>query len=202
MEGFLNATAIPLKHLQQCEANLRSAESYFTAGAHYWGEHQTANAVKYWAAGLNVVAESVSDCGAAQELAYLQQEANVLGFGNVTAFGKVEKILVHGADFYEQLYGVFVAFSKHDYRTAGQDLGAVLDQLAQWTKGHACQSDFCYVVTGILEFLGDIQGSVGACKADFEGAFGDFKAGFTALRNNTHDPIFNYRHDQASVRRG
>jgi hypothetical protein len=126
----------------------------------------------------------------------------VLGFGNITALGKIDKILVHGADFYEDLYGTFVDFSKHDYRAAGSDLGKVLDQLSQWTKGHSCQSDFCYVVVGILQFMGDIEGSVGECKADFKLAFGNFSAGFHALANNTHDPVFNYQHDKAAVKEG
>ena len=55
------------------------------------------------------------------------------------------------------------------------NLQKVMDDLAQWTQKHACTSDFCYVVVGAFQFLGDIQGSVATCENDFKNAFGDFK---------------------------
>jgi hypothetical protein len=151
------------------------------------------------------VARSVSDCGAAEELAYLQQEANTLGFGNITALDEAAQILVHGTDFYEELYAAFEDISKHDYKSAGKNLGRALNDMAQWTEGHACTNDFCYVVVGVLEFFGDFQGSIGACKADFEGAWTDFRFAAGNLTNSTHTGImhiFNLNHDADAVKTG
>lgn len=205
LEGFLHSTGIVFDHLQACEADLKSAENFFTAGASYWSKKQLKNAVKYWASGLNVIAHSVQDCGAAEELTYLQQEANVLGLGNVSGIiGETETILVHGADFYEELYSTFMDLNNHDYRSAGKDLGSVLDQLSQWTSKHACQNDFCYVTVGILEFFGQIEGSVATCKNDFEYAFHNFTGAFRDLRGNrtTGMGVFNFKHDKGSIERG
>jgi hypothetical protein len=205
VEGLLEGAEIAFSHLEGCEADLRKAESLFTAGASYWSQHKYKQALQYWATGLNSVAQSVQDCGAAEEMQYLQQEANALGFGNITALGDAASILVHGADFYEELFATFQEFATHDYKAAGSNLGKVLNQLSQWTKGHACTNDFCYVVVGVMEFFGEFQGSVGACKADFEGAWADFKFGAGNLTNSTHsgiEHIFNLNHDAKAVKIG
>ena len=39
--------------------------------------------------------------------------------------GAAAQVLIHGTDFYNELYGAFVAIEAHDYRTAGADLGKV-----------------------------------------------------------------------------
>merc|ERR1711988_1906935 len=90
-------------------------------------------------------------------------EANVFGIANVSG---VESIIVHGADFYEEVYSAFKAFESHDYRSAGQDMGKILNTLSTWTSGHACTSDVCYVVLGVLQFMGDVDGSFKECEAD------------------------------------
>ena len=45
------------------------------------------------------------------------------------------------------------AIAAHDYRTAGAQLGKAMNELSTWTSGHACTSDFCYVVLGMFEYL-------------------------------------------------
>jgi len=145
VEGVLNAAAIPFEHLQQCEADLKAAETKFIAGTNYFHQHNYETGLTYYTAGMNQLSQAVSDCGLTEELNYMQQEANVLQIANTTLFGKVATILVHGTDFYSELYNTLQAFETHDYRTAGANMHKILDTLSQWTKGHACTSDACYV---------------------------------------------------------
>ena len=56
-----------------------------------------------------------------------------------------------------------------------------MNQLSNWTSHHACTSDFCYVVLGIFQYLGDIQGDIRNCEADFKLAFSNFSAAFSQL---------------------
>merc|ERR1712166_694432 len=183
VEGLLNAAAIPFQSLEACEADLKEAEQDFTAGAAAMGQKQIGAAAKYWASALNHVAKSTQDCGLASELSFMEQEANLLGFGNITALGDAAQIIIHGADFYEDVYGAFEAFETHDYRTAGTDLGKVMDQLSQWTAGHACTSPVCYVVMGMMQFLGDIEGDIKSCEADLKHSWGNFSAAYQQLKS-------------------
>ena len=164
---MLDAAGVAFADLRACETDLQAAEQSFVQGSQMWSNKKYGDAVSNFASGLNTIAKSVSDCGVAQELAFLQQEANVLGFANVTIIGEISSIVVHGADFYEALYNSVGDLERYDWRAAGQDLGNVLNQLAEWTKGHACTSPVCYVVVGVLQFLGDIEGSIKACESDF-----------------------------------
>ena len=75
-----------------------------------------------------------------QQLNYMEQEAKVLGFGSATMLGEVAKILVHGSDFYEELYGAAQDFENHDFRAAGKKVTKVMNDLSEWTKGHLCTS--------------------------------------------------------------
>jgi hypothetical protein len=205
VEGLLQEGDIVFTHLEACEKDLRTAESDFTAGAALFSKKQYADGLKYWASGLNAVSQSVTDCGLQQELAFLEQEANVLGLGNATAIGNIGKIVIHGADFYQELEATAQAFMAHDYRTAGKQLGKVMNDLSEWTKGHACQSDVCYVVTGIMQYMGDMQGDVHACEADFKQSWGNFSDGFSNLVNDTHGGIGHLVHfnsDKKHVRAG
>jgi len=185
VEGLLNAAAIPFQSLEACEADLKSAESDLAAGATAIGQKDIGGALKYWSSGLNFIAKSTSDCGLASELSYMEQEANVLGFGNVTILGEAASVIIHGSDFYENLYAAFEAFETHDYRTAGSDLGQVLDQLSKWTTGHSCTSPICYVVEGIMQYLGDIQGDIKSCEADLQQSWGNFSAAFNELHKSS-----------------
>jgi len=185
VEGVLNGAAIPFKSLEACVGDLRSAESTFTAGATAFAHHEYGVALTYWAAGLDDVARSVSACHLADELEYVKQEAQVLAFGQIKVLDRAAQILVHGSDFYEELYHAFQALESRDYRSAGVNIGKVLDELSQWTKGHACTSSSCYVVLGMFEFLGDIQGDIRKCETDFESGFANFSAAFKLLNNAT-----------------
>jgi len=205
VEGLLQESNIVFTHLEACEKDLREAESDFTAGAALFAKKEYTNAIKYWGNGLNAISTSVADCGLEQELAFLEQEANVLGFGNATEIANIAKIIVHGNDFYEELEATAQAFMTHDYRTAGVELGKVMNDLSQWTKGHACTNNFCYVVTGIMQFMGDMTGDVHACEADFKESWGNFSAGVKNLVNDTHggiDHLIHFNHDSEHVKKG
>ena len=186
LEGLLDAAAIPFSDLNGCAADVRATEADFEAGAAAYAAGQLKGAVSYWASGLDDLAKAVDGCGLSEELRFVAREAQVLGFGKISAaVGAAAQIVVHGADFYDDVFAAFEGVQSHDWRTAGAELGKVLDQLSEWTKGHACTSDSCYVVLGIFEFLGDIQGDIRACEADFSRAFGNFSAAFDALRNTS-----------------
>jgi len=201
VEGMLQGAGIAFDDLVACEADLRSAEVAFTAGAHDWDQGQIGGAVRYWASGLNTVAKSAKDCGLEAELSFIEQEANVLGFGNVTMISDAASIIVHGTDFYELLYSTFIAFGNHDYRSAGSDLIQVMNQLSEWTNGHACQSDFCYVVIGAAQFLGDIQGSVKSCESDFRTAFTNFTDAYKHIVDTTQ-PGIHFQKDPKQIKAG
>ena len=67
------------------------------------------------------MAQSVTACGLDSELKYIEQEANVLGFANAsTKIGSDFGILVHGVDFYKELYAAVKDIENHDYRGAGR----------------------------------------------------------------------------------
>jgi len=125
----------------------------------------------------------VGDCHIADELEYVAREAQVLGFGNVSILNGVAHVLIHGSDFYDELFDASQAIAAHDYRTAGAELGKAMNDLSSWTSGHACTSDFCYVVLGMFEYLGDVQGDIRACEGDFQLAFKNFSAAFDLLKD-------------------
>jgi len=185
VEGILEASAIPLRDLKACEGDLKAAEADFSAGAASMGQKQYAAAASYWASGLNWVAKSTGDCGLAAELQYVQQEANLLGFGNITILGEVASVVIHGSDFYEELFSTFQAFEKHDYRTAGAELGKVLNSLSNWTTGHACTADACYVVMGVMQYLGDLEGDIKNCEHDIQRSWGNLTAAFAEFRGHS-----------------
>jgi hypothetical protein len=174
VEGILTEAKLALTDLTACENDIRKAEKSFTAGVALWSQRKQWDAVKYWASGLNILGKSVSDCGLAPQLAYIEQEANVLGLGNLTILGEVSTLLVHGSDFYQELYAAVQAIAKHDYRSAGALAGKVLNDLSQWTTGHLCTSPVCYVVNGIFQYLSDLESDIGKCENDFKGAWLDF----------------------------
>jgi hypothetical protein len=187
VEGVLDGAAIPFQSLKDCSDDLRSAETTFQAGTDAFAHKQYRAAMNYWASGANLVAKSVDKCHLTEEMKYIQQEAYALGLGHVKLLGEAASIIVHGTDFYEDLYTIFKAIESKDYRSAGADMGKMLDTLSQWTKGHSCTNDFCYIVLGMFEFLGDIQGDIRNCKSDFENAFANFTEGYHLLRNHTAD---------------
>jgi len=202
LEGLLNAGGVAFKDLKACEGDLKTAVAGFTAGAQSFESKKYMDAVNSWADALNTVATSVSACGVEDETKYFQQEANLLGFANISAaIGKDMQILLHGVDFYEELYAALKDIEQHDYRGAGGNLQKVMDQLSEWTKKHACTSDFCYIVVGAFQFLGDIEGSVATCKSDFENAFTDFKIAYANF-SDSHHSIFHWHHNKDAIRAG
>lgn len=201
VEGLLNMAGAAYQDLEGCSSDLRNAETNFIAGSQDFKSKKYGSGLNQWATGLNSVAKAVKDCGLETELGFIEQEANVLGLGNVSKIGSIGSIVVHGADFYEDLFATLTAVEDHDWTAAGQNLGTVLNQLSQWTKGHACTSDMCYVVVGVLQFMGDAKGSVKQCETDFKDAWGDFKDGFDAFADSHHS-IFHFEHNADQVKAG
>merc|ERR1712080_168643 len=157
-----------LTDLKPCEDKLREAESDFVYGAKLWGNHQQKNGLTYFASGLSSLAQAVDACVLPQELKYLQQEANVLGLGNLSVVGTAVSILVHGSDIAEEISQAWIAFAQQDYRTAGSQLQKAVFSLYQWTTGHLCTSNACYIFSGVLQYLSDLAKDVKKCGADFE----------------------------------
>jgi len=201
IEGVLQEAKLTLTDLEPCTNDLRLAENKFTAGAAIWRQGQPGNAVRYWAAGLNEVAQSVDACGLTQQLSYIKQEANVLGLGNVTMLDGAARVLVHGKDFYEALYHAVLDIEHHDYRSAGSKMAAVMNQLSQWSVGHVCTSDACYVVNGVLQYFGDLQNDEKACKSDFKNMWGNFTTAYSEL-SHMHDGLFSFSYNKTLVTMG
>jgi len=200
VEGVLKEVDTSLLDLKPCEATLRSAEKSFSAGAALWGQGEPMDAVKYWAAGLNQVAKGVEACDVDGHLKFIEQEANVLGLGNVTSLGNAVAVLVHGADFYEELYAALMSFMDHDYRTAGAKFGIVMNDLSKWTTGHLCTSDICYVVSGVLQFLTDMKDDVKTCGNDFKDAYGNFSSAVHEMV--VLKPQFHFAKSKTSIDKG
>ena len=202
VEGILNAGGVALKDLKGCEADIKKSINGFSYGAQQFEDKKFGDAVKSWASSLNTIARSVTDCGLENEIKYIEQEANVLGYANAsTKIGDDFAILVHGVDFYKELYATVKDIKDHDYRGAGGNLQKVMNQLAQWTEKHACTSDFCYIVVGVFQFLGDMEGSVKTCEADFKNAFGDFKSAWHSFAES-HGGIFHWKRNEDDIRKG
>merc|ERR1712190_88478 len=148
----MNEAKMALTDLKPCEQTLRVVGDDFTKGVALWHENHYDNAIEYFASALNEMAKGVDSCGLAKQLEFIQQEANVLGIGNVTAIGGVVQVLVHGSDFYEEIYQAAQDFANHDYRKAGGEFTKVMNQLSEWTTGHLCTSPACYIVSGALQY--------------------------------------------------
>jgi len=90
--------------------------------------------------------------------------------------GGVVQVLVHGSDFYEEIYQAAQDFANHDYRKAGGEFTKVMNQLSEWTTGHLCTSPACYIVSGALQYLSDLEDDAKQCASDFKGMYNDFKS--------------------------
>jgi hypothetical protein len=200
LEGILTEAKLALTNFTACEGDIRKAESSFTAGVSLWSERKQWDAVKYWASGLNILGKAINTCGIAQQLSYIEQEANVLGLGNLSILDEAGTLLVHGSDFYHELYAAVEAVAKHDYRTAGEVAGKALNDLSKWTTGHLCTSPVCYVVNGIFQYLADLESDIGKCENDFKGAWVDFNTAYVEFTGN-HDK-FAISHSTKNVSKG
>ena len=64
----------------------------------------------------------------------------------------------------------------------GKELGKVMQTLAQWTEDYSCTDPFCFVVTGVMQYVGGAEGDIKACGQDFLHAFSNFTHGFHMMR--------------------
>jgi len=203
VEGLLNAAAIPLQDLKACESDLVEAGKMMTAGAAAIASKDFQGGVTYWSSGVFSITKAVQECGLAKELNYMGQEANVLGFGNVTVFGEVATIIVHGTDVVQDVNTAYQHFASHDYRGAGTAIGKLMNELSNYTTGHSCTNDFCYVVSGILEFLGDAESDLRTCQGDFESGWHNFSAAFSEFHGgNQGGADFHFTTDKAKIKSG
>jgi len=185
-QGILKESNIALTNLKPCEDKLRAGETSFTEGVASWASGDKKSAVNSWGRGVNLAVEGLTSCGVTQQLAWIEQEAHVFGIGNFTGAHDMSELLVHGADFYEEVVGALQDFQRGDYRSAAGTFTIIMNKLSQWTKGHLCTSPVCYIVNGIMQYLSDLSADVGKCKSDFKLADSSFKDAFYNLRRNSH----------------
>ncbi len=202
VDGLLHMAGTALQDLVPCEQDLYAARAAFIQGGKDMGEKNIGSAVQSWAQGLNDVAKAVGDCGISDEIKYIEQEANVFGFANVSTLGVISQVLVHGADVYQDMFATLQAFEAHDYRGAGQSLGKVMNELSQWTEGHACTSDICYVVIGVVQFLDGAEGSFKQCENDLKTAWTDFGNAVHEFNDSHESVIFHWKHDKSAIKAG
>ena len=79
-------------------------------------------------------------------------------------------------------------------------LGSVLDTLSEWTKGHSCTNDLCYVVEGVMEYMGDIEGDIKACEFELEAMWGNFSLAFHDFTDE-HSVVWEFVHDMPQVKK-
>ncbi len=209
VEGLLNAAGVAFADLKECETDLKGSIAEFTQGAQLFEKKSYASAIKTWASALSDTSKAVSACGLKEELGYIQQEANLFGFANVTVhtgiIDKIERdlsVIVHGVDYVGDLTAVFGDMQNHDYHAAGADLHNVVSDMASWTGRFACKSDLCYTIMGVLTFVGDMSGSIKQCENDFKTAWTDFGTGVSDFHDSHKSILFHFKHDKNEIKAG
>lgn len=200
VEGILGAVGKGLQNILKCEKDVSLAHTGFIEGSQLFHQKHFGGAVKTWGSALNQVAIAIKDCGLEADIGFIKNEANVLGIANASVLGEIGSIIVHGADMYHELFDTLGQLENHDWYAAGGSFGHILKQLNEWTAGQACSSEICYVMIGILEFMGDTNGGFKECAADFEDGWHDFEG---AYRNfSDHRAIFHFIHNKKAVQAG
>lgn len=203
VEGFLTKAGTALKDLEECQADLKSTIDYFTQAAAAMETGDYDSSVHLLAAGLSSVSTSVAACGLSSEMSYIKHEAQTLGFSNVTSkISTTVQVLVHGVDLYSEIRLAVSQMKSHDYRSAGESLQVVMDSMYKWTGKHVCTGDHCYIVVGILQYMGSMQGSVEECEADFKGAWADFKVAASNFSDSHESKILHWSHDKKAIQMG
>lgn len=150
---------------------------------------------------MNALALSIDDCDELGQMEFLEQEANVLGLGNLTMIDGIEKVLVHGKDVYKDLYAAFSYTSNHDYVEAGITMGKVLSELNDWTNGHICDDNqVCYVVNGMLQYLNDFGSDLESCSGDLHTAWIDISDAYRCFSGNS--TIFSFSSSHTNISQG
>lgn len=73
------------------------------------------------------------------------------------------------------------AFAKQDYKNAGSQLQKAVFNLYQWTSGHLCTSDACYIFSGVLQYFEDLAKDIKKCGADLEDMVSEFHQAFDLM---------------------
>lgn len=203
VDGLLSKAGIAFQDLTECENDLKATENGFmTAAAHFKSKEYDV-AVHLLGDALSSVSVAVKGCHLDKELAFIQQEANLFGLSNITSKAMADvQIIAHGIDFFAEIESVVNSMQTHDFKTAGESLKEVMDTLYGWTNKHVCTGGPCYVVVGVLQFLGDFDGSLAQCEGDFKGAFVDFQLAASNFTDSHQSNIFHFSHNQDAIKMG
>jgi len=205
VNGVINQLGTSYQNLQPCLTDLKPALPNFIRGTQSFGAMNITDGLKEWAAGLHIVAKSASNCGIWLEaqLAFVRQESQILGFANTTIGTlAVPSVLVHGAEIYQELYSTYLSSTTHDWRGMGQHIGSVVSQLGQWTEKHACKSNICYLVVGILQFLNDSESVFVECTDALKSAWVDLYRAVKALKSLSSNIIWEFNENVEALKNG
>ena len=187
VEGIAEAAGIALTNLKVCEQDLKEVEADFVNAVNDFKSKKNEDGVRSLAHGLRMVGKALTDCGLGEELDFIAKEADVFGLAGVTIIDEareVYSIVVHGFDFYDNVLDMVVDFEKKDWKSAGGEIHAIVDQLSIWSNGHVCQRSACYIVEGIMEFEKVLEGDIKQCEADFVDAWSMFTAAVNEFSDN------------------
>jgi len=189
-QSLLQAFGVGFQDLKQCEGSLKLVEADFVGAAKEWASKEDGHYGKTIfriSKSIAQVGTALMDCGVDKELGLLVHAAHTLGLSSVKtaeATGAIE-VLVHGVDLVQNLESAMTSFEGKDYSAVGTSLGKVMDQIAQWTQKHSCTSDVCFMVEGVFQFMGVVEGSFRKCENDMGHAWGNFTGAFSHFSEDT-----------------
>eukprot|EP01029_Cantina_marsupialis_P027512 TRINITY_DN7711_c0_g1_i1.p1 TRINITY_DN7711_c0_g1~~TRINITY_DN7711_c0_g1_i1.p1 ORF type:complete len:950 (+),score=285.81 TRINITY_DN7711_c0_g1_i1:122-2971(+) len=171
LEGLLQSMQIVASDMGECKADLVAAVGLFNDGVSSFKSKDYRNAVTNFATGLDKIAIAVADCHLTESSQFIQTEAEKLHLGNVSWLGKAVKIVVYGADVYEDVFDTVMAFEHKDLSAAGQSLGDLLSKL----HISNCTEPACVVLDALVKSLQAVAGDYTMCKGDLTTAMDNFQ---------------------------
>ena len=192
VEGVLDGASLVLADLAPCKEALQPVEADLFAGVTAFKTKDWVTGVEHFAEALRGVSGAVSQCGVQQ---FVVSEANIFGLAKIAdKADSTASVVVHGMDFYDELFDLANDIQQHNFRGAGGKMQLVLGQLSAWSGKNMCAGDFCEVVNGIMQALSIEQGSVKQCGADFKEAFGDFTTAYGHFFDS-HEHGLHFKHN-------
>eukprot|EP01028_Stygiella_incarcerata_P012108 TRINITY_DN7281_c0_g1_i1.p1 TRINITY_DN7281_c0_g1~~TRINITY_DN7281_c0_g1_i1.p1 ORF type:complete len:881 (-),score=238.83 TRINITY_DN7281_c0_g1_i1:139-2781(-) len=174
IDGILEALQYVSQDFGACKGDMDDAYSQLENAISYFESEQYEECLSALGDALEGLAEAISSCDVQDLGKVLQDLATQLHMGNVKIIGEAVRILVGGADLYEQLYQSVEDFKGKDYRQFGIDFGKFLLQVAKMRSKYGCASPFCLILEGVIEVL-QVETSLAECKSDIESSWGDFE---------------------------
>merc|ERR550525_92011 len=78
-----------------------------------------------------------------------------------------------------------------------------MNDLSEWTKGHLCTSNVCYIVNGMMQYLAHLQSDIKSCKADFSDVGAHLSAAYDDMTQHNQNGLgLHFNHDSGSIRKG